>query len=240
MSRIARSGADVVGEQPVEHIGGDAHLHGVEAAPALVALQHVERADVLAEAVGLDDRFGKRRGILEAEIEALPGDRVDAVRGVAGQREARRDEGARQRQAERPGARLVLDADLAELQAEALLELGLEQERIAGDQFFGVGRALGPDDRRAVAGQRQDGERPGRQEMLLGAAIVRPLMRDRADDAGLAVLPADGLDAGHVAQPRLDAVGGDQQRGLQRHAVGQMHRRGAPARSKTPRRRRPR
>ena len=101
---------DVVGEQPVEHVGGHAHLDRVEAAPALVALEHVERADVLAEPVGLDDRFGKRRGILEAEIEALPGDRVDAVRGVAGQREARRDESARQRQAERPGARLVLDA----------------------------------------------------------------------------------------------------------------------------------
>ena len=100
----------IVGEQPVEHVGGDAHLHGVEAAPPLVALQHVERADILAEPVGLDHRFGKCRHVLEAEIEALAGDRVDAVRGVAGQREARRDEGAGQRQAERPGARLAFDA----------------------------------------------------------------------------------------------------------------------------------
>ena len=101
---------EVVGEQPVQHVGGDAHLHRVEAPPALVALEHVERADILAEPVGLDDDLGQGGGILEAEIEALSGDRVDAVRGVAGKRDARRDEGARQRQAERPGARLAVDA----------------------------------------------------------------------------------------------------------------------------------
>ena len=60
----------------------------------LVAFEHVERADVLSEAVGLDHRFGKGGDILEAEIEALAGDRVDAVGGVAGERDARRDEGA--------------------------------------------------------------------------------------------------------------------------------------------------
>ena len=63
-----------------------------------------------------------------------------------------------------------------------------------------------------LPGQRQDREGPGRQEMLLGAAVVRPFMRDRADDAGLAVVPVHRLDAGHVAQPRLHAVGGDKQR----------------------------
>ncbi len=59
--------------------------------------------------------------------------------------------------------------------------------------------------------------------MFLGAAIVRAFMRDGADDAGLAVVPFHRLDAGHVAQLRVDAVGGDQQPRLQRRAVGQMH-----------------
>ena len=36
----------------------------------------------------LDDRLGQRRDVAEAEIEALPGDRVDAVGGIAGEREA--------------------------------------------------------------------------------------------------------------------------------------------------------
>ena len=151
MSRNVPQRREIVGEQAVQHVGGDAHLHGVETPPALVALQHVERADVLAEPVGLDDRLGQRRGILEAEVQTLPGDRVDAVRGVAGQREARRDEGAGERQAERPGAGLALDADLAELQAEALFEFDFEDEVVAGDELFGILGALGPDDRRAVA-----------------------------------------------------------------------------------------
>ena len=141
---------------------------------------------------------------------------------------------------ERPGARLVLDADLAELQAEALLELGLEQERIAGYQPFGVGRPLGPYDRGSVAGQRQDGEWAGRQEMLLGAAIVRAFMRHRADDARLAVFPVDGLDAGHVAQPRFDAVGSDQQRVCKVMPSARCTVAAAPARPRTLRRPRPR
>ena len=83
------------------------HLEAVEAAPALVALEDRERADVETQAVRLDDGLGERRDVAKAEIEALTGDRVDAVRGVAGEREARLDEGARQRQPEREGARLA-------------------------------------------------------------------------------------------------------------------------------------
>ena len=41
MSRTARMGADVVREEPVQDVGGHPHLEGVEAAPALVALQDV-------------------------------------------------------------------------------------------------------------------------------------------------------------------------------------------------------
>ena len=148
ISRIARSGAKSLENSrfstsvvtPIWTVSKRRQL--------LVALQHVERADVVAEAVGLDDRFGKRRRVLEAEIEALAGDRVDAMGGVAGEREARRDEVARQRQAERPGARRSLHRDLAELQAEALLQFHLEHEVVARDQPVGVGRALRPDDAR--------------------------------------------------------------------------------------------
>ena len=91
--------------------------------------------------------------------------------------------------------------DLAELQSEALLEFGLEHELVAGHQPFGILAVRSVhtiEDRLPV--QRQDGERAGRQEMLLGAAIMRALVRDRADDARLAVFPVHRLDAGHVAQ----------------------------------------
>ena len=76
-----------VGEQPVEPVGGDAHRHGVEAPPALVALEHIGRADIEAEPRRVDDRLGQRRDIAQAHVEALPGDRMNDVRGVADQRE---------------------------------------------------------------------------------------------------------------------------------------------------------
>ena len=70
---------------------------------------------------------------------------------------------------------------------------------------------LGPHDRRALAFERQDRERPGGQEMLLGAAVVIALVRHRGDDAGLAVGPAEALDAGALADAGARAVGRDQQ-----------------------------
>src|SRR5262249_20303787 len=67
-------------------------------------------------------------------------------------------------------------------------------------------RVLGPHDGAPAAGQRQDGERPSRQEMLLGAAVMVALVRHRGDDGGLVIGPAKGFDAGQLAQPRPPPV----------------------------------
>ena len=82
----------------------------------------------------------------------------------------------------------------------------------------------------AVARQRQDRERAGRQEMLLGAAVVVALVRDRADDRRLVVVPAVRGDAGLLADLRARAVGADQQPRRDRVAVGEGARRCAFAR----------
>src|SRR5690606_5003376 len=150
------------------------HLESVEAPPAFIAFKHGERADIEAEAVRLDDRLGERRDIAEAEIEALPGDRMDAVRGVAGECQARLHQRPRQRQAERGGARLADRLDAPEAMPEAPFELDLIDEAV-GDDAFRLCRPLGPYERAAIAGQRQHGERSAGQEMLLGAAAMRPL-----------------------------------------------------------------
>ena len=113
MSRTRAERPEIVGEEAVQHVGRDAHLERVVAPPALVAPQHLERADVEPEPVRVDDRLGQRRGVAKAEIEALPGDRMDAVRGVAEQREARPHEIARQRQAERIGAARAPSSSIA-------------------------------------------------------------------------------------------------------------------------------
>src|SRR6185295_2799424 len=62
-----------------------------------------------------------------------------------------------------------------------------------------------------MALQWQDRERPGGQEMLLGAATMVALMRHGGDDRRLAVGPALRRDAGLLAQRRARAVGRDQQ-----------------------------
>ena len=105
--------------------------------------------------------------------------------------------------------------DLAEMQAEALFELGVKAGIVERDDAFGLAGLFGPDDRGAMPGrvalERQDRERPRRQEVLLGAAVVVALMAHGGDDAGLAVAPAVGRDAGALADRRARAVGGDQQ-----------------------------
>ena len=75
--------------------------------------------------------------------------------------------------------------------AEALLELQFEDEIVRRDQPLRLPRRLGPDERGAVALERQDGERAGRQEMLFRAPFMRALVGDRRDDARLAVVPVD-------------------------------------------------
>ena len=96
--------------------------------------------------------------------------------------------------------------------------LGVERE-----QRVGVGAALVPDDARPAARQRQDGERAGGQEMLLGAALVIALVGDRGDDAGLVVVPADGRDVGERGERRTGAVGGDGEAGAQRRPSVKRH-----------------
>ena len=126
------------------------------------------------------EHLGQRRDVAQPEVQPLPRQRVDAVRRVAGQRHPRQRPALGERQAERIGVALALERDVAEEVAEPRPELGeVAGRRRAGRSPRARSRALGPDDRRAVAGQRQDGERPRRHEELVrdargAAARARP------------------------------------------------------------------
>ena len=109
----------------------NAHRHGVEAPPALIALEHIRAAGIEPEPRRIDDRFGQRRDIAQAHVEPLPGDRMNDMRGIADQREPLGDERARGEQAERKGAARPDHLQLAEMQAEALFQLGVEFRRPA-------------------------------------------------------------------------------------------------------------
>ena len=56
--------------------------------------------------------------------------------------------------------------------------------------------------------------------MLLRPAFVIALVRDRRDDAGLVIVPADDRDVGEPAEFRACAVGGNYEARAQRTAVG--------------------
>src|SRR5262245_16425495 len=134
-----------IGEQPVETVGRNAHRHGVEAAPALVALEHGRRID--AEPRGVDDHLRERRHILEAHVEALPGNRVDHMRRITDERDTLGHEGACNRKAKWKRKPRADRADLAEMQAEAPLELSMEFGVGQRDNTISLGGCVGPDDR---------------------------------------------------------------------------------------------
>jgi hypothetical protein len=156
-------------------------------------------------------------------VDALAGDRVDHVGRVTDEREAVGDEIARHLQAQRIGDGPVEKSDRAEAVAEARLQF--VEEELGGQpaQALGAARLLGPDDGGAATRQRQDGEGAGGQEVLLGASLVVVFVADGADDAGLAVVPADGADAGEVAQARPSPVAGDEQSGRDACSVAQRY-----------------
>ena len=181
----------LVGEQPVEAVGRNAHRHGVEAPPALIALEHRRAAGIEAEPHRVDHRFRQRRDIAQSHIQSLPRDRMDDMRGVADQRDALGDEASAppKARADRRGAdrrsRCRRDAVRSAARARRGNPSSGNATMRSASLFF-----FGPDDRRALALERQDRERTGGQEMLLGAAVVIALMRDGRDDAGLVRSPS--------------------------------------------------
>ena len=128
---------------------------------------------------------------------------------------------ARDRQPQRISAARPGDRDVAEMQAEALFQLGVKLLVRQRDDARGLAAFLRPDDGRAIAGERQNGERPGRQKMLLGAAAMRALMRDRRDNARLPIIPAEARDARALANGRARAVGGGEKFRGNDFAIGQ-------------------
>src|SRR5262249_61075139 len=119
---------------------------------------------------------------------------------------------AARRKPRRKDARGADRRDLAEMEAEAPLELGVKFLLGQRDDARRRVRLLGPHDRRTmadrgIARQRQDRERPGREKMLLGAPAMVALVRDGSDDGGLAGAPTMAGDARALANRRTRAVG---------------------------------
>ncbi len=147
---------------------------------------------------------------------------MDAVRRIAGQRKAVSDVGTRQMKSQRVGPAGAHDFDRPEMVAEAAHHFRLELPRRKLQQRRRKVFALGPDQRRAIARHRQDGKWAGRQEVLVGRAVVRPLVMHGRHDSGLRIGPGDDANAYFLAQRRGSAVGGDDHIRAQSLAVRQL------------------
>ena len=135
------------------------------------------------------------------------------MRGVAGQREARRDEGAGERQAERPGARLAARRGFRRASGRSAVPVPSSKTRSSpatSRSASSVRSVQTSDERLSVSSGRMAKGPAGRK-----CSSARPLCgRSCATVQTMPDWPYShlhGLDAGHVAQLRIDAVGGDQQ-----------------------------
>ena len=154
---------------------------------------------------------------------------MDDVRRIADERQPLADEAPGDLEAERKGLDARGEADRSELRGEAEFKLADEILGLELEERAGVGAALVPDDARPAAGQRQDGERAGRQEMLLRPAFVLALVLDGGDDAGLVIVPAERGNVGQRAELRARPVRRCRQTRPQASAVGKRKRRSVPA-----------
>ena len=180
-------------------------------------------ADIEPEPRGVGNCFGECGHVAQAHVEPLPGDRMNDVRSIADQRQPLGDERASGEQPERKCAARPDHRDVAELQAKAFLQLGVEFIVGQRDDAFRLARGLGPHDGRAFSRERQDRERAGRKEMFLGAAVVLAFVRHRSDDRRLIVIPSMRGDAGLFADFRTRAVSADQKPRGNRLAIGECN-----------------
>ena len=112
---------------------------------------------------------------------------MHGVRGVADQGEAARRGGLGELQRQRIGPTRADDAEASQKIAEAAPQFGQEPVVVEGHEGGRQIGALGPHDGGAIARNGQDGEGPGRQEVLVGDEAVGPFVLDRAHDAALFV-----------------------------------------------------
>ncbi len=180
MSRASAERLDVVGEQPVQQIGGGHHGEVVGPPPLRVALQRVGAADIEAQPLAVDQHLDQGRDVAHTEIVALAGDGMDAVRGVAHQHQTRVDVALGMDQARAdatsagPSARHGRDSRRsgARTRPGSAARRARAGARRADRRARSI-RSTSDARRSRPSRHRQDGEGAAGQELLLGDAAMR-------------------------------------------------------------------
>ena len=171
--------------------------------------------------------LAQRGDIAQAQVHALPGQRMHHVRGIAQQEHAPGDMGVRQLPSQRERRARGLQLERPEFTAECGCQRAVEFARIGIAQALCFRVRQGPHDGRQPAMQfrigivieRQQRHRPARQETLPAGVAMRPLAGDERDQTLLSIVMAAGADAGQRAQRGLAAIRGDRESRIQHQAV---------------------
>ena len=119
----------------------------------------VQRQHRLAVSEGADDHLGEHGRIPQPQVEPLPGDRMQCLRGIADQHSAGGDGGGGARQLQRIGRADARAHEPPGAPPEPLLQLPQVSVVIKRQNLRGPGRRAGPDDSITPIVQRQHRQR---------------------------------------------------------------------------------
>ncbi len=162
-----------------------------------------------------DHALGKRGDIAQGEIQALGGDRVQALRGSADQHTARRGDALGEDTLEHEAPTRGDGGQPAQPPAEPGLQFAEKGRVIHGQQACGLGRRARPDQCRTTVLHRQQREWTLGREAFVGDALMRPFRGDGAQQRRMAVVMTRGRNARLRAQVRLGTVGRDHEPRMQ-------------------------
>ena len=176
----------------------------VQALALAIALQ---RRQVTRHRRPGQQRFGQGTGIAQGQVEPLPGNRVQAVGGIAEDRQVRTHllfgfhQGQRVQVA---GAHLLEGAQAI---PEHTLQFAQEATLVEAGQALGVHADAGPDQRATVVRQRQQGHGAFIGKALERLAIVGFARGDVGDQRALVVGPGFHANAQLLTQAGTAAIG---------------------------------
>ncbi len=147
---------------------------------------------------------------------------MDAARGIPDQHEALGCVGIRPGEAQGVGEAPADEGEIAQMLAQAHLDLGREGRVV--ERLQRLGQLLGgrPDQGGAAFRHRQHGEGTVGEEALDGHAAMRERVREGGDEPDLPVAPGAHADAGGLAGRGAPPLGRGDERRLDGRAIGQL------------------
>src|SRR5262249_48060418 len=118
--------AGTVGQELIESADGGAHESNFTLAPALIAAQNAQGARIFALATGIKDQLRENRCIKQAQVDALAGQRMYNMRGIANERTSVRDIAVCCEPLQRQSKAIALQAGAAQRVVGSPIQLNLE------------------------------------------------------------------------------------------------------------------